>query len=353
MSSIYINGVGCISPQQSYHPHDTLSEITLHHTTRLSCVEPDYTSYLEPKSLRRMGRLLKYGTAAALIALKDAGIASPDMITTGTGLGLLEDSGKFLYNIIDGNEGVLSPTAFIQSTHNTVSGNIALLTSCHGHNNTFAHRALSYESALIDAMLMLAEQPAIQSILAGSYDELTDYSYHILQRLGLTRAEPLTNTALYDGKHDGTILGEGAAYFILQPKPTASTYCRLLDIATVYMHESIETISQRLMQMLARQNMQVADIDLLLSGINGSQSHDEDSHALYNMTVPDIPMATYKHLCGEYMTATSFAMWLAAKILRTGIVPSGIMQQGTCTQPKTILIHNHYKRSHSFILLGV
>ena len=30
----------------------------------------------------------------------------------------------------------------------------------------------------------------------------------------------------------------------------------------------------------------------------------------------------YKHLCGEYPTASAFALWMAANIIKTGTVPA-------------------------------
>ena len=51
----------------------------------------------------------------------------PDAIITGTGLGCLEDTEKFLTAMVTNKEEFLTPTSFIQSTHNTVSAQIALL----------------------------------------------------------------------------------------------------------------------------------------------------------------------------------------------------------------------------------
>ena len=57
----------------------------------------------------------------------------------------------FLRKMIEFEEKMLSPTAFIQSTHNTVGAQIALLLKCHHYNNTIVHRAFSFENALTEA----------------------------------------------------------------------------------------------------------------------------------------------------------------------------------------------------------
>ena len=151
---LFIKGIGCISPQLTYDNPDFLPGIKKYAGNRMMCIEPDYAPYFDAGSLRRMSRVVKFSAAAALIALKDSGITQLDAITTGTGYGLLENSEKFLKSMAESTGPVLSPTSFIQSTHNTVGATIALITGCNAHNNTFSHKGFSFESALIDARPM-------------------------------------------------------------------------------------------------------------------------------------------------------------------------------------------------------
>ena len=226
MTPLYINGLSCISPQPTFEKQFPFV-VPKHESGRLSCIEPDYSPYIDPKASRRMGRLLKYGTTAGLQALRDAQVTSPDAISTGTGFGLLDDSGRFLKNVTEADEGIVSPTAFIQSTHNTVSSNIALIVGCKGHNNTFVHKGFSFESALLDARMLMSEKSAMQNMLVGAYDEITDYSYTIMQRLHLIRETPISNLDLLSKPGSGTIAGEGAAFFLLSKEKSAHTYARL------------------------------------------------------------------------------------------------------------------------------
>ena len=140
---LYIKGIGCISPQLTYDNSVFLPEIKKYAGKHMACIDPDYAPFFDAGSLRRMSRVVKFSAAAALIALKDSGVTQLDTITTGTGWGLLENSEKFLKNMVDANGSVLSPTAFIQSTHNTVGATIALITGCNAHNNTFSHKVNS------------------------------------------------------------------------------------------------------------------------------------------------------------------------------------------------------------------
>ena len=91
---VYIHGSGIISPQQTWNV-DALGVPISYQENRLTCIEPDYASWLDVKQLRRMSRIMKMGAAAALLSLKNAGVAKPDAIITGTGWGCLEDTGIF------------------------------------------------------------------------------------------------------------------------------------------------------------------------------------------------------------------------------------------------------------------
>ena len=90
----------------------------------------------------------------------------PDAVIAGTGLGCLEDTEKFLGSIYTLQEHLLNPTPFINSTHNTIAGAIALAIKCHGYNATYTHRGFSFESALLDALMLASENPEA-AILAG------------------------------------------------------------------------------------------------------------------------------------------------------------------------------------------
>jgi len=128
----------------------------------------------------------------------------PDAISVGTAMGCLQDTEQFLSKMIAQDEQMLTPTAFIQSTHNTVSGQIALLCGCHGHNLTYVHRGHSFEHALINTQLYLQQHPG-ETVLAGGLDELVDTSVALMQRAGVYRTDA-TQSA-------GAIAGEGAAFF--------------------------------------------------------------------------------------------------------------------------------------------
>lgn len=167
---IYINGIAGIYPSvklndNGYHAAD----------------EPDYAVYINPNQMRRMSRLMCMGLWAGKAALHDAGIEMPDAIITATALGANEDTERFLRSYI-GNGGTGSPTSFIQSTHNAVGGQIALALSCTGYNMTYSQGSLSFESALLDAGLLLRDEAG--TVLCGAMDEVTPMVLDLFHQTG-------------------------------------------------------------------------------------------------------------------------------------------------------------------------
>ncbi len=345
---LYINGVGCISPQRTFDNSEFLPEVKEYTANRMACIDPDYTKFFDSGSVRRMGRLMKYGTAAGLIALKDAGITTPEAITTGTGLGLPEISQKFLRSLIEVEETIVSPTAFIQSTHNTVSSNIALLCSCYGHNNTFSHKGFSFESALMDARLLAAE--GIDNILIGAYDEVSDYKYAAMKKVGELRPEPCSSLDVYGKKGNGIIAGEGGAFFVMAKQKTANTYGSLIGAKTFFDPENAAEIKKQILDFLAGEGIQLSEIDVVVTGINGDAKNDETAVELNTNLFTAQTLLAYKHLCGEYMTSSAFAFWLISKILKTQQIPESTILENCNRKPQNILLYNSHKANHSLML---
>ncbi|MCX6226114.1 MAG: beta-ketoacyl synthase chain length factor, partial [Bacteroidia bacterium] len=154
-----------------------------------------------------MSKVIKRAIATAKASIADSGIEMPDAIISGTGLGCIDDTEKFLTAMIDNDEKFLQPTFFIQSTHNTISSQIAINLKCHGHNNTFVHGGISFESALTEAMLLFADNK-VNTALIGGYDEMTPSYFKLLDRIGFWKIEIENSAELNQSITSGSIAGE-------------------------------------------------------------------------------------------------------------------------------------------------
>lgn len=346
----YIRSSACISAQNTFNQQGFLDDVVEYDGTRLPVIEPDYKEYIDPKLIRRMSGIIKRGVAAAKQCLIDAGIEMPDAIVTGTALGCLEDTVTFLTRVIELHEEMLPPTAFIQSTHNTVAAQIALMLQCHGYNSTFVHKGISFESALLDALMLLNEGEA-DTVLAGGTEETVDASFKVLTRLGLYRRQPVSNLSLFKTEAKGTVNGEGSAFFLLTDKPSGDDLAELAGMKILYEPDDIE---KDIIDFLKKNSLQTKDIDLVITGRNGDIKNDAVYKQLNSGIFKSNAIANYKHVCGEYPVSSSFALWLASNILKRGIVPGIIFERKiNGLIPKRILIHNHYfNKYHSLMLVS-
>ncbi len=348
---MYIRSTGNISPQLSFGHQPLLSDPVMHTGNRLYCKEPDYKDIIDVKMIRRMSRIIRMGVAAAYECLAEAAVKQPGAIVTGTAYGCLEDTGVFLSRMVEFNEELLTPTAFIQSTHNTIGAQIGLMLSCNNYNNAFVHRGFSFESALMDARMLLDEKES-SDVLVGAIDEITDISHAILQRMGLYKTGHVSNFELFAAGTKGTIAGEGAAFFLVSNEHTAGDYARLDALHTFYKPEGDDEIEKQINGFLHNNSLDASDIDLVIYGKNGDRFSDRIYTRIEENTFKNVSSVNYKQLCGEYPTSTGFALWLAASMLRNGSVPAII--EPVNYKPgklKRILIYNHYMGIHHSLFL--
>jgi len=312
MKKCYINTIAAI------HPNGTINDDGMLHA-----IEPDYKSIItNANQRRRMSHLVKMGVACGLDCISQNPTAYIGAIITATGLGCLADTEKFLNIISDNNEQLLNPTAFIQSTFNTIGAQIALICKNHSYNNTYVHRGLSFESALIDSLMWVWRYNS--NVLVGAADEVTDSSHIILKRLGL-----LNNVTL----------GEGAQFFILGNEKQDDTYAELKAVKTFAKTFTNDELIIKITDFLQENSLNNNDIDYLVTGKNGHKKQDIIYNDVENL-FSSASYSTFKDICGEYQTASSFALWKAAKTMKEN------------PDIQNLLIYNHYNSiNHSLILL--
>jgi 3-oxoacyl-(acyl-carrier-protein) synthase len=371
MTNIYINGLGNVSPQKTTGndgacPVATTGFLTnpiSYETNQLKCIDPGYKDFIPAEMIRRMSRIIRMGVASAKLCLRDAVCIlnqdegteiTPQAIITGSGLGCIEDTEKFLASMIRNREEFLTPTSFIQSTHNTVAGQIALLLNCHGYNFTYVHRGISFESALIDAMTQL-QLGEFSNVLVGGSDELTANSFAITSRFGLWKQKPIQSLDLLKDNNRGTIAGEGSSFFFLENQKHAQSYARFSGVSTFLKPASDVELRSKLYDFLESHGLKVGDISLLILGLNGDPQSDHIYHQLADSDFKDTLCGYYKHLCGEYHTSPAFAMWLGAMVIKNQVVPEVTMVKirPQATGYEHVLIYNNFRgNNHSFILLS-
>jgi 3-oxoacyl-(acyl-carrier-protein) synthase len=332
--TIYINGIGSVSIQNE----NELEIPDCSEAKHFRCQDPDFSTYISPMVARRMSKIIKRAVASSKMALADANLEMPDAIISGTGLGCIEDTEKFLTAMIQNNETLLQPTHFIQSTHNTISSQIAIQLNCYGYNNTYSHLGISFESALLDAFLQI-KTGACENVLVGGYDEMTPNYFLMLSKLGLW-------------KH--CFAGEGCTSLVLSNQKTSNTYCKIDAIHLFNNHENLFDIKKEFAYFLKMADLNMEDIDYVMSGKNGDPENDAVYYDIYSNVIP-LPQLSYKLLSGEYFTASAFGIALVSMFLKTQAMPKYISKNND-SKPLVcrILFHQHFhNRAHALILLSL
>ncbi|MBZ9729630.1 beta-ketoacyl synthase chain length factor [Salegentibacter sp. JZCK2] len=350
-NKIYINGIGSISAQ----PGDVISweAARLYHENIFPAISPNYKEFIKPMALRRMSQAIKMGITSAKIALNEAEIEIPEAIITGTGEGCKQDTEKFLENLLDQDEKLLTPTSFIQSTHNTIGGQIALNLGCKNYNVTYTQNSVSLETAFLDAQMQFSENPEINSVLVGGVDEISEKITSFRKLDGQLKPDPIKNTDLLKEDSTGTITSEGAHFFALSKEKKQNTYA---EFQSVFMKNSIqpEKINDEIEAFLKINKLDLAAVDTVILGINGDNRYDHYYKNPQEKLFKNTTQLAYKHLIGDFDTASGYAVYLAANILKSGEIPEILkLNKLECSVPKTILIYNQYLgRDHSLILLS-
>ncbi len=276
----------------------------------INLIHPDYKAIIPPALIRRMGNLIKMGVGTALRVKGDNSIEG---IIVGTGLGCIENTDIFLREFIERSSGALSPTAFIQSTHNTVAGQIALILKEHGYNSTYTQRGFSFENALMDAILLSDESDG--NVLVGGLDE------------SISLFHELASSANLELKNQSS----GATFFLISQNPIDAK-AKVSGLS--FFSCSPNAVAERLNHFLKTEKLDRPDLI-----VYGNSFPDDSQIPKLDFV---IPIENYSDFCGAYMTNSAFGVQFAAEILC----------ESSAYQANKILVLNNFQNTDfSFIYL--
>lgn len=345
MKRIYISAAGQISMQQPLC-EDWLSSPVLYTDAYCPAADPDFKGYMTVSEARRLSKSLKRSLAVSVHTLRMSGIACPDAIVTGTGLGSVESTEAFLQDLCEHGEQLLKPTHFMQSTHNTYAALVAIATGAHGYNNTYSHKHISFESALWDAVLQL-RAGKIGNALVGAHDGITPSYFTLLRRMGYVGRDGMVpcapvNVALMLRSGGGCELVDGSS-------AKGSPLCELAGMKILY-RPTDEMWHSAVDRLLAEAGLTLSALDVVMTGVNGDVSNDR----CYERMFPEKPRLRYKSLFGESYTVAGAGLYAAAHVLHRQVVPA-CMLQGDIPLPasgvKNLLLLHVYESGRYVSLL--
>ena len=314
MGKVYIQAAEQISIQTPLS-EEWMEQPIVYHEPFVKAVNPAFREYIAPNEARRMGNIMKRAIVTSLKVLKETGINHPDAIITGTSIGSLNYTEKFLDDLVENGEESLSPTYFMQTTHNTVSSTISIFTATHSYNTTYSHGGISFELALKDAWMQL-NLGQISNALVGGHDEMVESYYELLRKTG------------YVGVEGMVPCGECAMSMMLNKQVSPDNLCELAGVS-VFRMKSVQNIRKQLEALVEKANIKVEAIQMVMTGVNGNPENDRLYQPVLDELFPQAEHLQYKQLFGENYTVSALGLYAAAHLMKKQGTP--VMLFVNCT----------------------
>lgn len=186
----------------------------------------DIQQYLSAKEARRMDTFIHYGMAAAIQAVKDAGIDDVEQldperigVNIGSGIGglpMIENTDTAYHA---GGPRKISPFFIPSTIINMIAGNlsimfgykgpnIAIVTACTTATHSIGSSARMIEYGDADIMVCGGAESCVTPLAIGGFSAARALSAH--------NADPESASRPWDIDRDGFVLGEGAGVLVLE-----------------------------------------------------------------------------------------------------------------------------------------
>ncbi|HUD47929.1 MAG TPA: beta-ketoacyl-[acyl-carrier-protein] synthase family protein [Candidatus Baltobacteraceae bacterium] len=186
----------------------------------------DVTKYIHSRKPGRFDLTIQYGVAAAAMAVTDSGVdlqsIEPDRVgvvegTTISGAGsIIKARDSFVAN--DGNYRALHPYNVIAGYCGEGSSTISLHLGIRGHAVTYCSGCASGNDAIGYAMRMIQSDDLDVVVAGGSEEtmEMLHVGFCRVRAMTEQTGEPSRAMKPFDRHRDGFLLGEGAAFFVVE-----------------------------------------------------------------------------------------------------------------------------------------
>lgn len=185
----------------------------------------DVTKYVSPKEARRYDTFIHYGLAAAIDAIKDAGIEAnpPDAerigVCIGSGIGGLPMIEETQQAAMDGGPRKISPFFVPGSIINMISGLLSIQFGLKGPNFATVSACATGNHALGEAQRLIEYGDADVMVAGGAESTVSLLGvggFCAARALSVRNDDPAGASRPWDRDRDGFVLGEGAGVLVLE-----------------------------------------------------------------------------------------------------------------------------------------
>ncbi len=347
---IVITGVGVVAPnglgKDEFWRHcasgvSGMKPITLFDVSTYRCRLAGEVSNFQPeqhlgsKGLRNLDRTTLLSLVAAKLAIEDAALEMTDEnrndigVVLGSTMGSVHSISEFDKEGLREGPRYVNPAHFPNTVINSPASQVAIRFCLRGLNATISTGFTASLDAIGYALDMLQLERA-ETLLVGGVEELCIQTFLGFYKLGFLATAPHGAPPFYgpfDARHCGALLGEGAAFFVLESLERAQArgatiYAECLGYSSQFHPACLYRYDPNAHGPIAvmHQVLQDADltperIDALSTSANSTKAGDEMERAaitsVFNGRADRVPTAAVKSLLGESFSAAG-ALQLAA-----------------------------------------
>lgn len=185
----------------------------------------DPTETIPAREIKRLDRFVQFGMAAAVKAVRQAGIdftqGDPYRygVMTGSGIGGLHEIEEQHNTLYDRGPNRVSPFMIPKLMVNAVSGNISVNWGLRGPNSAVATACASATNAIGDAFKLIQYNRADVMITGGSESAITPMGlsgFARMSALSTRNDNPQAASRPFDRDRDGFVMSEGAGMVVLE-----------------------------------------------------------------------------------------------------------------------------------------
>jgi 3-oxoacyl-[acyl-carrier-protein] synthase-1 len=322
---------------------------------------PDYNAGQltgDRKLLKHIRRSDVFGLYAADRAIEQAGFAAwratldetrAEAFADGTGVFVGSGGGTFgnqydYFPLIAAAKGDLkvfgqelaatvNPLWLLRSLPNNVLGHVGIRQGLKGPNACITHHSISGLLALTEAAAALRAGECSRAVVAAHEAPIEPQVLLYYQRLGLLSAQTLRP---FDARHDGSVMGEGAAALTLETEAAAAERGAAVlgevlgfgsageALGLLPVREDGDGLVRAVRAALADAGLQPAQVGMVVAHANGTPNSDRsEARALAQVFGAQLPPVTgFKWAFGHLLAAAGLIdAVLAVAALRAQVVP--------------------------------
>jgi 3-oxoacyl-(acyl-carrier-protein) synthase len=308
----------------------------------------DATRFLGDKGLRSLDRQTKLLVVAARLALRESGLKkdgafvalTPERVglCASNAYGSLEAVVELDRVAVLEDPRYINPAKFPNTVANSASGYVSIWEDLRALNVAVSDGSCGALDTVLCADVYLATGRA-DAILVGGGEALSEALYVAFQRLGSLVA--------------GTLLGEGAALFVLETMESARARGARVDAvvlgaastfdgparAGALLHPSAAAMERAVTEALRDGGVKPGDVDLVVSGIGEAGVFaDAELLGIERALGEPVPVVASRRLLTETLGASGALAMAAAVVWMEGVPVRGLVRGAAPPEVKTVVV---------------